>query len=107
MQYVGIQTQIWRNNIKSIILLLMFPVIILATVWVFLAAVNYIGGGVYDQYGNVVHHSHSKLLLLVVSPMGCGRCCHLVPDSLFCKRQNHRRLSRRTPSDKEGEPASI
>lgn len=56
MQYVGIQTQIWRNNIKSIILLLMFPVIILATVWVFLAAVNYIGGGVYDQYGNVVHH---------------------------------------------------
>lgn len=55
MQYVGIQTQIWRNNIKSILLLLMFPVIILATVWVFLAAVNYTAGGVYDQYGNLVH----------------------------------------------------
>ena len=56
MQYVGIQTQIWRNNIKSIFLLLMFPVIILATVWVFLAAINYIGNGIYDQYGNLVHH---------------------------------------------------
>lgn len=55
MQYVGIQTQIWRNNIKSILLLLMFPVIILATVWVFLAAVNYAAGGVYDQHGNIVH----------------------------------------------------
>ncbi|MDY6318151.1 MAG: M48 family metallopeptidase [Prevotella sp.] len=55
MQYVGIQTQIWRNNIKSILLLLMFPVIILATVWVFLAAVNYAAGVVYDQYGNIVH----------------------------------------------------
>lgn len=55
MQYVGIQTQIRRNNIKSVLLLLMFPVIILATVWVFLAAINWIEGSVYDQYGNVVH----------------------------------------------------
>lgn len=54
MQYVGIKTQIRRNNIKSIMLLLMFPVIILATVWLFLVLVNYFGGGVYDQQGNVV-----------------------------------------------------
>lgn len=54
MQYVGIKTQIRRNNIKSIMLLLMFPVIILATVWLFLVLVNYFGGGVYDQQSNVV-----------------------------------------------------
>lgn len=62
MQYVGIQTQIWRNNIKSILLLLMFPVIILATVWVFLAAVNYAAGGVYDQHGNIVHELNTATL---------------------------------------------
>lgn len=55
MKYVGIQTQIRRNNTMSFLLLLMFPLIILATVWVFLALLNYLGGGYYDQYGNVVH----------------------------------------------------
>ena len=37
MRYVGMLTQIKRNNMMSIVLLIMFPVIILATVWVFLA----------------------------------------------------------------------
>jgi heat shock protein HtpX len=55
MQYVGILTQIRRNNMMSMLLLLMFPVIILATVWIFLAAVNYFGHGYYDQYGNFVN----------------------------------------------------
>lgn len=48
------QTQIRRNNMMSMILLLMFPVIILATVWVFLAILDYLGNPVYDSYGNVV-----------------------------------------------------
>ncbi len=55
MKYVGMYTQIRRNNIYSMLLLLMFPVIILGMVWVFLALINYFGGGYYDQYGNVVH----------------------------------------------------
>ncbi|MCR4919252.1 MAG: M48 family metallopeptidase [Prevotella sp.] len=55
MKYVGIQTQISRNNMMSMLLLLMFPVIMLGMVWVFLALLNYFGGGYYDQYGNVVH----------------------------------------------------
>ncbi len=54
MKYVGIQTQIWRNNMLSIILLLLFPAIILATVWIFLALVNYFGGGYYNQYGEMM-----------------------------------------------------
>ncbi|MCI6549649.1 MAG: M48 family metallopeptidase [Prevotella sp.] len=55
MEYVGVLTQIHRNNIKSMVLLMMFPVIILGMVWVFLALLNYFGNGVYDEYGNVVH----------------------------------------------------
>lgn len=55
MKYVGMYTQIRRNNMRTILLLLMFPVIMLGMVWVFLALVNYFGNGYYDQYGNVVH----------------------------------------------------
>ncbi len=55
MKYLGIQTQIYRNNLKSIFLLLMFPVIILLFVWLFLALLNYMGTGYYDEAGNVVH----------------------------------------------------
>lgn len=49
------QTQIRRNNMMSILLLLMFPVIILGMIWVFLALLNYFGNGYYDTAGNVVH----------------------------------------------------
>ncbi len=33
MKYVGLQTQIWRNNTKSVLLLLAFPCILLGMVW--------------------------------------------------------------------------
>lgn len=55
MRYVGMLTQIRRNNMMSIILLIMFPVIILVTVWVFLALLNYFGNGYYNQYGEMVY----------------------------------------------------
>lgn len=55
MKYVGMMTQIRRNNIRTMLLLLMFPVIILGMVWGFLALLNYFGNGNYDQYGNVVY----------------------------------------------------
>ena len=48
-------TQIRRNNIMSIVLLLLFPLIMLVMIWIFLALLNYFGNGYYDQYGNVVH----------------------------------------------------
>lgn len=59
MRYVGMHTQIRRNNMLTTILLLLFPVIILGMVWVFLALVNYLGHGYYDQYGNIVRHLDS------------------------------------------------
>lgn len=55
MRYVGMHTQIMRNNRLTIMLLILFPVIILGMVWVFLALVNYFEYGEYDQYGNIVH----------------------------------------------------
>ena len=56
MKYVGIQTQIRRNNMLSMLLLVMFPAILLGMVWVFLALLNYFGTYYYDQYGNVVNY---------------------------------------------------
>lgn len=56
MRYVGMHTQIRRNNTLTTVLLLLFPVIILGMIWIFLALVNYFGNGYYDQYGNVVRH---------------------------------------------------
>lgn len=54
MRYVGMQTQIQRNNRLSVLLLLMFPVIILGTVYMFFLILGLIGGGYYDHYGNWV-----------------------------------------------------
>lgn len=53
MQYVGMMTQIRRNNLRSVLLLLSFPLIILATVWVFLAIIQSMGAPPADAYGNV------------------------------------------------------
>ena len=55
MRYVGMQTQISRNNMMSILLLIAFPVILLAMVWVFLATINYFGNTDYNAYGEPVH----------------------------------------------------
>ncbi len=55
-------TQIRRNNILSTLLLIMFPVIILAITWIFLALVNYFGGNGYDQYGNYIYELRPKVV---------------------------------------------
>ena len=56
MKYVGLQTQISRNNILSLLLLLVFPVGILGMMWVFVALINYFSSGVYNDYGQIVYH---------------------------------------------------
>lgn len=50
MNYVGIHTQQVRNNFKSLLLLILFPCIILAIVYAFLAFMNV--QEVYDGYGS-------------------------------------------------------
>lgn len=54
MKYVGMQTQIAKNNTYSVMLLLAFPCIILVMVWIFMALLNYFGGGYYDSAGYFV-----------------------------------------------------
>jgi len=41
VKYLGLQSQIWRNNTRSVILLLAFPVLILGLVWLFFFIVNH------------------------------------------------------------------
>jgi heat shock protein HtpX len=36
MKYTGLQTQIWNNNLKSTILLILFPLVILGLAWLFI-----------------------------------------------------------------------
>ena len=62
MKYVGLQTQITRNNQLSVLLLIAFPCILLAMLWVFLAALNYFGNGTYDQYGEVQHFMEPEMV---------------------------------------------
>lgn len=56
MQYVGIHTQQVRNNFKSLLLLILFPCIILAMVYAFVAFMNL--QEVYDGYQNGYQSSH-------------------------------------------------
>lgn len=53
MQYIGIQTQIARNNWNSMMLLLLFPLIILGMLWVFCCVFGF--QTVYDSYGYESH----------------------------------------------------
>lgn len=48
MKYVGIQTQIWRNNRNSVILLCMFPVILLGMVLLAIMTLDFIGWFCWD-----------------------------------------------------------
>ncbi len=40
MKYIGLNRQIWNNNIKSVILLILFPMVILILVWLFVFLVQ-------------------------------------------------------------------
>lgn len=59
MKYVGIHTQQRENNFKSVLLLLLFPVILLGMVWIFLAILNNLYGDPYwldltnEQFVNI------------------------------------------------------
>ncbi|MBR1503098.1 MAG: M48 family metallopeptidase [Prevotella sp.] len=59
MRYVGIQSQISSNNMKSTLLLIAFPIILLGMTWVFLAAINYFSTGYYDEAGYFVNQLDS------------------------------------------------
>jgi len=41
MKYVGLQTQIWRNNSRSVVLLIMFPLVLFILAYIFIYFINY------------------------------------------------------------------
>ena len=49
MKYVGIQTQIWRNNRNTVILLCLFPVILLGMVLLTIMALDWLGYFCMDE----------------------------------------------------------
>ena len=79
MTTVGLQTQIWRNNLKSTLLLIGFPSLILSLLWLFFFILDYpennfpsinyqffqvmpwISGGVFFWF-IIAYFSHSKLI---------------------------------------------
>ena len=60
MQYIGIQSQIARNNWNSMVLLLMFPCIILGMLWVFCSIFGF--QSTYDNYGYEQFYFDSDLV---------------------------------------------
>jgi heat shock protein HtpX len=51
MNYIGLQSQIWRNNSRSVLLLVMFPVVFFGLTWIFffVMALQKEGGFSMDQ----------------------------------------------------------
>lgn len=41
MKYVGLQGQIWKNNARSVVLLIMFPVVFYILTWIFFVVLSY------------------------------------------------------------------
>lgn len=54
MKYTGLQTQIWRNNTRSILLLVLFPFILYALTWVFSLALS-----TYETENINIDHANS------------------------------------------------
>jgi heat shock protein HtpX len=57
MEYVGIETQQRRNNILSIMFLVLFPIILLGIVWLFFFLITYFGNRTIDDYGRTIYHA--------------------------------------------------
>lgn len=74
MQYVGIQTQIRRNNFRSALLLVLFPCLIVFLTWLFFFIISS-NGVYYDQSGQAVnHYQHAIELALQALPWVIGAC---------------------------------
>ena len=55
MKYVGMQTQINRNNRLTMLLLLMFPVILLVALWCFMLVISYFASNSSDENGDYIN----------------------------------------------------
>lgn len=70
MEYVGLQSQKSANNIKSLLLLLLFPVLILVLVYSFFLIIFYVGSedaGMAFEYSNFSFFEAVPYVLLVIA----------------------------------------
>lgn len=58
MKYIGLHSQIWRNNIKSMALLILFPAVIFVLVWLFLFFIQ-------EQSGQRFYYTSGEFLQVV------------------------------------------
>lgn len=66
MEYVGIQTQKSRNNLRSLLLLVLFPLLVAALVWLFSYALAWLGTDrEYQPYYNVVEAANQFFVEIV------------------------------------------
>ncbi len=68
MKYIGLQTQIHRNNTKSFFLLVTFPILLLSLLWIFFFSINYIEVEYFDI--NVVNDQFIKSSPFVLAGVG-------------------------------------
>lgn len=72
MEYVGIQTQKSRNNMRSLLLLILFPILVAALVWLFSFVLSYMGhDNEYQPYYNPMAETNQFFLeILPVAMVG-------------------------------------
>ncbi len=69
MTYIGIQSQIWRNNSRSILLMIAFPLVLLGMVYVFLYFTRQYFGGQYHDV-QTVNNSFANTIPVVLIGVG-------------------------------------
>ncbi len=68
MKYFGLQSQIWKNNTNSTLILLMFPVIFLGLTWLFFFFSAY---GMEDQWSiNQINYSFFRTIPFIIIGVG-------------------------------------
>ena len=63
MKYVGLQTQIWRNNRNTVILLFMFPVILLGMILLVILGLDFFGALCNIVEGGALRIMHRKQIM--------------------------------------------
>ena len=100
MKYIGLNKQIWNNNIKSVLsyLLILFPAVIMGLVWLF---------AFFIQPPRGIQPSYGKPDVPQVHPMGRRRGSRVVRYCMVLAHQHDREGNRLRSSQQEGKQEDI
>ncbi len=65
MKYIGLNRQIWNNNLKSALLLILFPVVLIGLVWLFIFLINFSTTTTLDNVNSLFLRSAPVVLIVV------------------------------------------